>query len=194
MVTILLDVMMLFILVLAFHIGRIIADLRRPVARALGCILSKLCVVNYLEIRQYCIQLDEEKRAPIHLAREIRRQKVFVIGQYVRQMMCNTQLFQQASLFEAKKIDPRKSALEYDMRETLVLSLVEESGALRWQLWKCQGRLLLRSALRLNVNQNILLDLLGSYKKLEADIIALAGMADDNCYRDMMMERLGLMA
>jgi hypothetical protein len=178
----------------SFYVLFVIWDLRRPVARALGCILSNLCVVSYEEIWRYCKLLEQEDRVSGHLWREIRRKKVFVIAQYVRLMMLNTRLFQQASLFEKRKIDPRKSGLEYDMRETLVASLVEDSAAVRWQLYKSQISLLVRAVLRLDANHQLLMNLLGVYKKLEEDIVALAGMAEDTCYRDMLLERLGLMS
>jgi hypothetical protein len=36
------------------------------------------------------------------------------------------------------------------------------------------------------------ISVLAYYKKLEDDIIELAGMAEDDCYRRMLIERLGL--
>lgn len=193
MMTNLLDVIVLFIALIAFGIGRIVLDLWRPVAVAFGCILRKVCVVSYLEIRGRYEQFEQEDRIAIHLRREVLREKAFLIGHYVRQMMWNTRLFQQAVLFEKKKIDPRKSGLDYDQQQVLVLDLVEETGALRWQLWKCQLALFLQVVLKLNAKHEVMLDLLRKYKKLEEDIVALAGMAEDNSYRDMLMERLGLM-
>jgi hypothetical protein len=194
MVTSLLDLGMVFILVLAFRIGRIALDLRVPPKCALGCILSELCVVSYEEIRRYYVQLEAAGIVPPHLRREILRKKAFVIGGFVRLMMCNTRLFQQAILFDDAKIDPRKSSLQLDMQETMVKSLVRETAQVRWELYKCQLSLLVRAAFRLNVNQQVVMRLVGLYKKLEEDLVAWADMSDDKTYHTMLLERLGLLS
>jgi hypothetical protein len=90
------------------------------------------------------------------------------------------------------KIDPAKSALEYEQREILILELVYQADEMRWTLFRAQAALLARTILRLSVDQELFITLLAQYKKLEEDIVALAGMADDDCYRQMLVERLGL--
>jgi hypothetical protein len=193
MVKLLIDCSFPIFLFVAAYVAVIVLDLRWPLARAMGCIFLKLCVVSSLEIRRYYAILEAEEAGPSHLWREIRGKKAYVIGQYVRQMACNTRSFQQAVRFDDKKIDPRKSSLEHDLRETLTKSLVEESAALRWQLYKCQVGLLFRATFRLNVKQTVLMDLLRQYKKLEEDFVALVDMAEEKSYRYTVRERLGLL-
>jgi hypothetical protein len=101
-------------------------------------------------------------------------------------------LFQRAVRFEKMKIDPVKSALEYEQREILILELVNQADEMRWTLFRAQAVLLLRTMLRLGIEQELFIILLAQYKKLEEDIVALAGMAEDDCYRQMLIERLGL--
>jgi hypothetical protein len=90
------------------------------------------------------------------------------------------------------KIDHAKSALEYDSRETLTVALVDEAAKIRWMLFRAQTSLLFRICFRLSIDQEVFIAVLGFYKKLEEDIVALAGMAEDDCYRQMLVERLGL--
>lgn len=194
MVKLLLECSFPVVLFAAAYVALLVLDLRRPIARALGCIFSKLCVVSYQEIKRYYELLEAEGQIPSHLWREIRRKKAYVIGEFVRQMMSNTRSFQQAVRFDDKKIDPRKSSLEHDLRESLVKSLVEETAALRWELYKCQVSLLFRATLKLNVDQDVLMDLLRQYKKLEEDMVELTRWAEDRSYVEMLMERLGLLS
>lgn len=194
MVKLLLELGFPILFFVAAYVAFIVLDLRRPIARALGCIFSKLCVVSYEEIKQYCELLEGESRIPSHLWREIRRKKAYVIGEFVRQMMRNTRSFQQAVRFDDKKIDPRKSSLEHDLRESLVKALVEETAEVRWRLYKCQVSLLFRATLRLNVDQNVLMDLLRQYKKLEEDMVELTRWAEDRSHVQILMERLGLLS
>jgi hypothetical protein len=44
---------------------------------------------------------------------------------------------------------------------------------------------------RLSIDQELFSTLLAQYKKLEEDIVALAGMAEGDCYRQMLVERFG---
>lgn len=94
--------------------------------------------------------------------------------------------------FEKIKIDPTKSALEYEPRETLILELVDEANKVRWMLFGAQTALLIRTLLRLSIDQEMFLSVLGYYKKREEDIVELAGMAEDDCYREMLVEKLDL--
>jgi hypothetical protein len=101
-------------------------------------------------------------------------------------------LFQRAVRFEKMKIDPKKSALDYEPREVLILELVDQADKMRRMLFRAQANLLLRMIFRLGIDQETFISVLGHYKKLEEDIVALAGMAEDDCYREMLVERLGL--
>lgn len=192
MVKLVLECSFPIVLYMLVQIALILLDLRRPAARALGWIISKVCIVSSEEILRYNAQLEQEEESGIHLRREARWKKICVIWGFVRAMMCNTRLIQQTARFEEKKIDPRKSSLKYEQPEILVLELVDDSAQMRWRLYKWQLNLVMRAVLGLNVNQKVLMDLLGQYKQLEEGIIALSEMADDRCYRDMLLDRLGL--
>lgn len=177
-------------LYLVLAVLRIRQDLIRPPAIAFGCIIPKVCVVNAEEIKGYCLETLE--RAANHLGRERRLRQFRILWGFLREMSANTRLFQGASRFEQIKIDPCKSALDFEQRETLIFELMPETAEMRMKLYKAQVNLLTRTVLGLKVDRNVLLSILGDYKRLESDIIALAGMSKDTCYRDMLIEALGL--
>lgn len=54
------------------------------------------------------------------------------------------------------------------------------------------SQFLSRTILGLRIDQKVLISLLGHYKRLEQDIIALTGMSEDTSYRDMLIDNLGL--
>jgi len=166
--------------------------LKYPSPLALGCIIPKLCVVGSAEILRYNKKEEDEQRTAKHLRREVRWKQFRVNWGYLCEEASNTMLFQRAVRFEKMKIDPVKSALEYEQREILILELVYQADEMRWTLFRAQAALLVRTMLRLSVDQEIFITLLAQYKKLEEDIVALAGMAEDDCYRQMLVERLGL--
>ena len=166
--------------------------LKYPSPLALGCIIPKLCVVGSAEILRYNKKEDDEQRTAKHLWREVRWKQFRVNWGYLCEEASNTMLFQRAVRFEKMKIDPVKSALEYEQREILILELVNQADEMRWTLFRAQAVLLLRTMLRLGIEQELFIILLAQYKKLEEDIVALAGMAEDDCYRQMLIERLGL--
>jgi hypothetical protein len=144
------------------------------------------------EILRYNKKEDDEQRTAKHLWREVRWKQFRVNWGYLCEEASNTMLFQRAVRFEKMKIDPVKSALEYEQREILILELVNQADEMRWTLFRAQAVLLLRTMLRLGIEQELFIILLAQYKKLEEDIVALAGMAEDDCYRQMLIERLGL--
>jgi hypothetical protein len=159
-------------------------QISRPSPRALGTILGKLCVVSLEEIERYCEIKDR-----------VWQKQLRVVWGYVRAMVVNTTLFQQVARFEKMKIDPAKSSLDYKQRETLILELVDETAGFRWLLVRVEIILIFRTILMWKHNQRALETmrrLVVEYKQLEQDIVALAGMADDDCYSNMLMERLGL--
>ena len=193
MVTLLVEVILpagvLFAVLSAASLYR---KLKYPSPLALGCIIPKLCVVGSAEILRYNKKEEDEQRTAKHLRREVRWKQFRVNWGYLCEEASNTMLFQRAVRFEKMKIDPAKSALEYEQREILILELVYQADEMRWTLFRAQAALLARTMLRLSVDQELFITLLAQYKKLEEDIVALAGMAEDDCYRQMLVERLGL--
>jgi hypothetical protein len=193
MVTLLVEVVLpagvLLVVVFAASLYR---KLKYPSPLALGCIIPKLCVVGSAEILRYNKKEEDEQRTAKHLRREVRWKQFRVNWGYLCEEASNTMLFQRAVRFEKMKIDPAKSALEYEQREILILELVYQADEMRWTLFRAQAALLVRTMLRLSVDQELFITLLAQYKKLEEDIVALAGMAEDDCYRQMLVERLGL--
>jgi hypothetical protein len=136
--------------------------------------------------------IEEEQSTVEHLRREVLWKQLKVNWGYLSEETWNTTLFQRAVRFEKMKIDPKKSALDYEPREILILELVEQADKMRRLLFRAQATLLLRMLFRLGIDQEMFISVLGYYKKLEEDIVALAGMAEDDCYREMLVERLGL--
>jgi hypothetical protein len=185
-------VLPIVILIVAIPLLKAYFKIKFPTPRSLGRVLPKLCVVAADEIMQYNEILAEELRSKLHLRRTLRRNQIRINRAYLAQMAWNIFLFQQVVRFEAMKIDPGKSSFDYEPREVLLLDLVEESAQLRWEAAWAQLGLLGRAVTGLAVHQETLTSLLGKYKQLEQDIIALAGMAEDNCYQQMLVERLGL--
>jgi hypothetical protein len=166
--------------------------LRRPSALALGSAFPKLCVVSSDEIQSYFEDSNQGNYGGDHLRRETALQRSKVARRYVGQMAANTRLFQQVTRFEKLKIDPHKSSLEYETRETLILRLVDESSDVRWLLVKAQASLALRSCVGGTISVRTMRRILGQYKQLEQDFVALVGMASDDVYYTMLVERLGL--
>jgi hypothetical protein len=193
MVTLLVEVVLpAGVLLAVLFAASLYRKLKYPSPLALGCIIPKLCVVGSAEILRYNKKEGDEQRTAKHLWREVRWKQFRVNWGYLCEEASNTMLFQRAVRFEKMKIDPAKSALEYEQREILILELVYQADEMRWTLFRAQAALLVRTMLRLSVDQELFITLLAQYKKLEEDIVALAGMAEDDCYRQMLLERLGL--
>ncbi len=194
MVTLLVEVTLpVIVLFTVIFAGRFYARINAPSPLAMGCIIPKVCVVGSVEILQYNKRnREEEQLGENHLRREVLWQQFKVNWCYLSEEAWNTTLFQRAVRFEKMKIDPKKSALDYEPREILILELVEQAGNMRRMLFRAQATLLLRMTFRLSIDQGLFISILGHYKKLEEDIVALAGMAEDDCYREMLVERLGL--
>jgi hypothetical protein len=195
MVTLLVEVTLpVIVLLIAIFAGRLYARINSPSPLAMGCIIPKVCVVGSVEILQYNKRnmAEGEESDGKHLRREVLWQQFKVNWGYLSEEVWNTSLFQRAVRFEKMKIDPKKSALDYEPREILILELVEQADKMRRMLFRAQATLLFRMSLRLSIDQGMFISILGHYKKLEEDIVALAGMAEDECYREMLVERLGL--
>ena len=195
MVTIFLEVMLPVVILLGgLFVVNLYSKIQYPSPLAMGCIIPKVCVVGSIEILRYNKKNRGEDEQPVakHLRREVLWKQFQVNWGYLRQEAWNTTLFQRAVRFEKIKIDPTKSGLQYEQREILILDLVSQANDMRWTLFRAQATLLFRTALRLSIDQEVFITALAQYKKLEEDIVALAGMAEDDCYREMLMERLGL--
>jgi hypothetical protein len=183
------------ILLLGIALWMYYAHIKHGSPVALGSALPKLCVVSADEIYFYCENAGKENEDGSHLRQQAWRKQLRVTRGYVGQMACNTKLFQRVALFEEMKIDPAKSSLEYETQETLILRLVDESAQVRWLLAKAQMGLAIRVFAGPRTRQQALakvLQLVAEYKQLEQDVVALVGMASDDCYYTMLVERLGL--
>lgn len=164
--------------------------IKYPAPLVIGCIIPKVCAVVYNEVVAYCNRMETEKGLSGRLGREARKNHFVVNWGYLREQALNTKLFLRALLFEKSKIE-QKPGLKYAQRETLIWELIEEVTELRWKQVRWQFVLLLRGKLGLRISKDMLLELLKEYKTLEEEMIAFVSM-EDNCYRDMLMERLGL--
>ena len=171
---------------------RIRRDLIHPPAIAFGCLIPNVCVVSAEEIQTFCREIEKLKEKQNHLQRQRRWKQFRILWGFLRGMAWNTRLFQGGVRFEHTKIDPAKSSLDYEKRETLIVELVPETAEMRMELYKAQVSFLSRTIVGRRVDQKVLIRLLGQYKQLEQDIIALAGMSGDTSYRDMLIDNLGL--
>lgn len=168
-------------------------QIRRPAPVALGSALPDFCVVSFDEINEYCENTKRDAVSYWH--RDTRWQQFTVTRKYIGQMTWNTTLLQQVARFEELKINPSKSSLDYSPRETLALRLAHEAAALRWLLIKGQIGIAVRAVSGTRIREEAvekLLQLTREYKQLEQDAVALVGMATDECYYEMLIERLGL--
>lgn len=180
----------LTILPTVFWILSVYRKIKYPQPLVIGCIIPKVCAVVYNEIVAYCNRMETEKGLSGKLGREARKNHFIVNWGYLREQALNTKLFLRALLFEKSKIE-QKPGLKYAQRETLIWELIEEVTELRWKQVRWQVILLLRGKLGLRISKAMLLELLKEYKTIEEEMIAFVSM-EDNCYRDMLMERLGL--
>ena len=137
MVTVFLEVILpILVLLIGVVVIRSYRRIDSPSPLALGCIMPRVCVVGSVEILHFNKKkLDEQLKAK-HLRREVLWKQFKVNWGYLCQEAWNTTLFQRAVRFEMIKIDPTKSALEYEPRETLILALVDEANKVRWMFFE----------------------------------------------------------
>jgi hypothetical protein len=167
----------------------------RPSPVALGSVIPKFCVVSADEILDYCESNDRDGPHRWRGNRQTRWIQLSVAQRYVALMILNTKLFQQMLRFELLKIDPLKSSLDYEARETLVLRLADEAAAVRVLLLRSQIALVTRTFSKKEIRAYAvgkLQESIREYKRLEFDAVSLVGMAKDECYYTMLVERLGL--
>jgi hypothetical protein len=74
----------------------------------------------------------------------------------------------------------------------LILLLGNELIAARWTIAKAQFDLWRRALLGMNIDQQSLTNLLAQYKEFEHEMLKLADLGDDECSRQMLIDRLGL--
>lgn len=166
----------------------------RPSPIALGSVIPKFRVVSGVEILEYC-ESNDTNHTYNRSKRKSRLEKLKIFSNYIAQMKWNTKLFLQLARFEQLKIDPTKSSLDYDSRETLILRLAEDAVTVRWLLIKAQIALLPHVFSGKEIKTyavHTLLKMVGEYKVLEDNAVQLVGMATETCYLPMLSERLGL--
>jgi len=191
-VTLFLELSLPILALIVFFAVAVFLKIQYPPPLVLGRIIPRVCPVRSQDILDYNEDDNAEEPVGWRLRHEVRRKQLKVNLGYLSAEVANTTLFQQALRFEKTKINPRKPGLEYEPREIVVLELVDEAAHLRWKQVRGQTNLVLRAKLGLSINKEVFITLLAQYKKLEEEIIALAGMKE-SWVRGMLVERLGLM-
>lgn len=166
----------------------------KPSPIALGSQIPRFCVVSADEIQDYCESTKNNSNRRLEGC-QTRWGRFRVARSYVAQMTWNAKLFLQVARFESLKIDSGKLSLDYDPRETLILRLAEDATAVRLLLMRAQIALTIHAVSGKDIRDyaaHRLQKLVGEYKHLEFDAVALVGMSKDECYYVMLRERLGL--
>lgn len=171
---------------------------KKPSLRALGVVCRELCAVPLQEIEVCCSSI-EEGGVQVPANWNGRVNLIRILMGYTRAIGINTQCFQEGSGFEALKIDRKKSSLDYEPRETLILCIVEESTAMRWMvirlkilLWQNLASALCGQAVNEDALRKLVLRVALEYKGVEESMVHLTGMSQDDSLHKMLMERLGL--
>lgn len=163
-----------------------------PSPLVMGSTLRRICAVRFEDIAEE-IEKDQGDKVPVwRLRRRMRRGYFTVNYGHFRSEITNATLFHGVLRFEKSKIDVRKSGLDYNAREVVIVDLLAHATKLRWQQFRWKFVLQLRGKLGLRIDKKMLGTAIVAYKKLEEQMIHLADMGD--CwYRGMLVERLGLM-
>jgi hypothetical protein len=192
MVTLLLNIGLPIVFIVAFLFRRFFRNLKDPSRIPFGCMASRVCVVYAREIKDYCRKMMELREVGARLQRKRRWQQFRVMWGHARAMMWDTRLFQGSSLFEKDTIDAAKSSLDYSPREMLVTELVAETSDMRLKLFRLQVYLLRQTILGRRIDPNLFIEILGEYKHLEQEMVILADMSEYRNYREMLIDNLGL--
>jgi hypothetical protein len=181
-----------FVMVAAAWLARAYANIAYPRPRALGEVLPKLNMVDANAILNYNQALEHGYPLSPHTAKALRRNQIRINRIYMNQIARNTKLLQQVVRFEKLKIHPGRSSFDYDQREMLVLLLRNELTAARWKIAKALAGLRWREILGLKITQESLTNLMAQYKQFEHEMLKLADLGEDECSRQMLVDRLGL--
>lgn len=183
-----------FIIAAATLIARLYLEVVRPRPQALGEVLPKLNMVDANAILTYNRALDEGQKLKLnpHTKKELRRNQIRINRVYMNQIARNTKHLHQVVCFERLKIHPGRSSFDYDQREMLILLLGNELTASRWKIARTQVDMSRRALLGLKIDQESLTNLLAQYKQFEHEMLKLADLGDDECARQMLTDRLGL--
>lgn len=163
-----------------------------PSPLVMGSTLRRLCAVRFEDVAEE-IEKDQGDEVLVwRLRRRVRRGYFSVNCGHLCLEITNATLFHGVLRFEKSKIDVRKSGLDYNAREIVIVDLLAHTAKLRWQQFRWKFVLQLRGKLGLRIDKQMLGTAIVAYKNLEEQMIRLADMGD--CwYRGMLVERLGLM-
>jgi hypothetical protein len=171
---------------------RVHYKLRNPKKIAFAVVANKVCVVDEGEIREWFRQLEEREERKTHLVRERRTTKNNILKGVLDGIGVNTCLFQSGLFFEKDRIDPAKPSIEYEPWEGLVHILIDESTKLRVKVFEAKRTMLIKTLTGTAFDLDIVQEIFNEYKRIEGDIIGLAGMGERNHYRQLLIDHLGL--
>jgi hypothetical protein len=171
---------------------RVRYKLRNPKKIAFAVVANKVCVVDEGEIREWFRQLEEREERKTHLVRERRTTKNNILKGVLDGIGVNTSLFQSGLFFEKDRIDPAKPSIEYEPWEGLVHILIDESTKLRVKVFEAKRTMLIKTLTGAAFDLDIVQEIFNEYKRIEGDIIGLAGMGERNNYRQLLIDHLGL--
>src|SRR5205809_4973475 len=181
-----------FVVFAAGCITRAYLNMVCPRPRALVEVLPQLNMVDAKAILSYNQAFEHGYSLSPHAAKALRRNQIRINRIYMNQIARNTTLLQQVVRFEKLKIHPGRSSFDYDQREMLVLLMLNELTASRWNIAKALAGLRCREILGLKITQKSLTNLLAQYKEFEHEMLQLADLSEDACSRQMLVDRLGM--
>lgn len=166
--------------------------IERPSPLVMGCMIPKLCAVDYEETLGDIKKLNRNEKLVVRRLRWEAQRKDFRLNWlYLCEEAANTVLFLRVLRFEDLRINPKKSGMKYEDREVVILDLIDDTVGLRWKQVRSQLILVLRARLGLTINKEIFVGLLEEYKQLEEKFVDFAGMQSADHQR-MMIDKLGL--
>jgi hypothetical protein len=171
---------------------RVHYKLRNPKKMTFGAVANKVCAVDGDEIEDWFRQLQKMEEGKTHLVRERRATKNSVLNGILDDVGLNTFLFQSGLFFEKDRIDPAKPSIDYEPREGLVHILIDESTNLRVKVFEARRTMLIKTITRAPFDLAIVQEIFNEYKRIEGDIIGLAGMGQTDICRELLISHLGL--